>query len=167
MPGVAMADPFPAVLAETLRFEGGYSNRPGDRGGATDYGVTQATYDAYRVKHGKPKQGVKGISRAEVTDVYRSEYWLPAGCDKLPPAVAAAVFDWAVNSGVSEAALGLHRAKAALPGGDAHAVAAKICDEREAFLQAIAKHPKQAQFLKGWLDRVRLLRAFCARLPVS
>ena len=47
-------------------------------------GVTQRVYDAYRASHGLPTQTVANISDAEVSDIYRSEYWAPVCCDQLP-----------------------------------------------------------------------------------
>ena len=38
---------FTQILEKTLAFEGGWSNHPNDKGGATQYGVTQSTLDAY------------------------------------------------------------------------------------------------------------------------
>jgi hypothetical protein len=43
-----MKESFPAALAATLQYEGGYSNHPKDPGGATMRGVTQRVYDAWR-----------------------------------------------------------------------------------------------------------------------
>jgi lysozyme family protein len=37
---------FDDALLETLHYEGGIANHPKDRGGLTNYGVTQKTYDA-------------------------------------------------------------------------------------------------------------------------
>ena len=47
----------PLVLAN----EGGYVNHPADRGGATNKGVTQASFDVYRGTLGKPRDDVRNI----------------------------------------------------------------------------------------------------------
>ena len=39
---------FERALTFVLRWEGGYVDHPADPGGATNYGVTQRTYDAWR-----------------------------------------------------------------------------------------------------------------------
>lgn len=43
---------FEACLPFVLKEEGGYSNTPGDHGGATNYGIIQREYNAYRDKKG-------------------------------------------------------------------------------------------------------------------
>lgn len=92
---------FEAALSHVLAYEGGYVDHPSDPGGATNRGVTQGTYDAYRADNGWPKQPVRNISDDEVADIYRTRYWDAIGADELPPALAFVVFDSAVNHGVS------------------------------------------------------------------
>ncbi len=95
---------FETALQQILKWEGGFADHPADPGGATNYGVTQATYDAYRRKAGLPTRSVRDIERSEVEAIYREAYWLRAGCDDIsPPALALCVFDAAVNSGVGAA----------------------------------------------------------------
>lgn len=99
-----MTGAFRSALDFVLRWEGGYSDHPLDPGGATNYGVTQATFDAYRRKAGLPTRSVRDINRAEVEDIYFEGYWLRSGCEQItPPALALCVFDAAVNSGVGAA----------------------------------------------------------------
>ncbi|MXD08468.1 glycosyl hydrolase 108 family protein, partial [Escherichia coli] len=45
--------------------EGGYVNHPSDPGGATDRGITQATYDSWNRRKGVSMKTVKGISKQE------------------------------------------------------------------------------------------------------
>lgn len=95
---------FDKALAQVLKWEGGYVEHPADPGGATAYGVTQATYDAWRRKQGTEVRPVREIDRSEVEAIYWQQYWLRAGCDQLEPAaLALVVFDAAVNSGVGAA----------------------------------------------------------------
>lgn len=95
---------FDKALAQVLKWEGGFSDDPRDPGGATAFGITQATYDAHRRKQGVEPRLVREIDRTEVEAIYWGSYWLRAGCDQLqPPALALVVFDAAVNSGVGAA----------------------------------------------------------------
>lgn len=57
------------------KVEGGYSNDPTDPGGPTNFGVTQAVYDAYRSQKGLETRGVVYIEDWEVEEVYRSLYY--------------------------------------------------------------------------------------------
>lgn len=97
------------ALQNTLLEEGGFAHLEGDPGGDTMKGVTQATYDGYRVKMNLPKQTVALISQSELVDIYGNEFWIPARCDALPSGVDAQHFDTAVNAGVEEAAKILQR----------------------------------------------------------
>ena len=146
---------FDKALAFTLRWEGGYVNHPADPGGATNKGVTQKVYDAWRTAHGHPAQSVKDITDAEVHDIYRDNYWVKAGCAELPEPLDLVQFDSAVNHGVGRAIKFLMQARGANP---EHPVAAYI-GFREAFYRDLAQRkPAMAVFLKGWLRRVDALR---------
>jgi lysozyme family protein len=90
---------FDYCLAVVLRAEGGYSDRQADRGGATNHGVTQKTYDQFRKDSGLSPRDVKQISTDEVTAVYRTMYWAVAKCGLLPQPLDLYVFDGAVNHG--------------------------------------------------------------------
>jgi len=103
------ASTFDPSLALTLAHEGGFVNHPKDPGGATNKGVTQKVYDAYRVSKGETPRSVRSITNAEVKDIYRRQYWNAARCDALPAGLDYAVFDYAVNSGVGRAVKDLQR----------------------------------------------------------
>jgi lysozyme family protein len=47
------ASNFARSLAQTLEYEGGYSDDPGDRGGKTMWGITHARYDEWRRSQGQ------------------------------------------------------------------------------------------------------------------
>jgi lysozyme family protein len=89
---------FADALALVLLFEGGYVNDPDDPGGATNRGVTQARYNAYRTAHSLDIQPVQYIEESEVQEFYRID-WLAMRCDQLPYDVALVHFDAAVNQG--------------------------------------------------------------------
>lgn len=97
------AQNFQTVTNWLLVHEGGYVNHPKDPGGATNKGVIQRTYDAYRTRIGRPKQSVKLITNEEVWAIYKSQYWDPIAGDLLPDGLDYAVYDFAVNSGVARA----------------------------------------------------------------
>lgn len=158
------------ALEYLLEEEGGWSNHKADRGGATMYGVTQATYDGYRRKLKLPKQSVRNITKLEARALYDSLYWKAASCDKLPWPISYLVFDAAVNSGVSrgvrwmQQGLGLKQdgivgpasirlANQVVDTGQGSALIA-IVDARVEFLaRLVQKSPSQAVFLLGWWRR--------------
>jgi lysozyme family protein len=159
---------FKEALDAVLAHEGGYVNHPDDPGGPTNFGVTQAVYDAYRRSNGRARQHVQNIARNEVEAIYRRQYWDAVKGDDLPPGLSYVVFDGAVNSGPGQSvkwlqrALGMTRVDGVLgqvtmtairdwPGGDYDELIARICERRMAFLQALKTWPS---FRNGWTRRV-------------
>lgn len=96
-----------AMIDELIGREGGYSNHPADKGGATRWGVTEQVARAYGYKG-----DMRVYPRANAIDTYRNAYWLDPGIAKVAtryPAVAIEMFDIAVNMGVSVACTFLQR----------------------------------------------------------
>jgi len=137
---------YPDSLKAVLRSEGGYSNNVLDPGGATNFGITQKTYDAWNDTKGHARQSVRFIGLDEVSAIYKSEYWDAVHGDVLPPGLDYVVFDYAVNSGPKRAMA----AYAATPTIDG------ICDGRLAFLKSLSTWPT---FGNGWTNRVTSVRA--------
>lgn len=165
-------------LQLALAHEGGFVNHPKDPGGATNKGVTQAVYDAYRRARGLAVQSVRLISDAEVNDIYKKQYWDKVEGDRLPAGIDYAAFDYAINSGVSKSVKDLQRTLNAdanlygIPGqlkvdgliGDFTVEAAckaadvdevgfleAYCARRMSFLRSLKTFPT---FGKGWTRRV-------------
>ncbi len=100
------------LIDEVIDREGGYSNHPADRGGPTNWGVTQAVARA----HGYTGD-MRRFPREDAIRIYRRLYWEKPGFDKilpLMPKVAAELFDTGVNMGPGTAAGFLRRALNAL-----------------------------------------------------
>ncbi len=163
---------FNQALPGTLRFEGGYVNDPDDPGGATNKGITQATYDLWRTRDGLPTKAVRLISGPEVTAIYHREYWVKGKCDAMPWPMSMCHFDACVNHGPKNAAKLLQRALAVADDGQIgpitlHAVEhAEIAPtlnlmlwKRLEFYEAIARRRRASRkFVFGWLARVNSLR---------
>lgn len=103
------AENFEKVTEWLLVHEGGYVNHPRDPGGATNRGITQAVYDGYRRRSGKPVRSVREVTTTEVYHIYRTQYWDRVWGDELPAGLDYAVYDFAVNSGPARAAKFLQR----------------------------------------------------------
>src|SRR5690625_6246703 len=71
---------FEAALPTILRHEGGYVDHPQDPGGATNYGITQTTYDGWRGVPRVASRPVRLITQEEVRAIYLERYWRPARC---------------------------------------------------------------------------------------
>lgn len=162
------------AISKILSHEGGYVNHPADPGGATNLGVIQRTYDAFRKRKGLKKQSVKHITKEEAIEIYDQQYWDAVKGDKLPSGVDYVVADGAVNSGPSQSIKWLQRSlaphyKGAIDGeigiatlqaieafANDDLLVTRICDRRMLFLKSL-KHWKT--FGKGWTARVNGVRA--------
>lgn len=103
------------LIDDVIAREGGYSNHPADRGGATRWGITEAVARA----HGYDGD-MRAFPRDEAAEVYRRLYWLRPGFDRIAehtPAIAAELFDTGVNMGPPVATGFLQRALNALNRG--------------------------------------------------
>lgn len=87
-------------IAFTLTEEGGLVDEPGDPGGLTNFGISQAAY---------PGLDIRALTRAGAEDIYARDYWRAVRGDDLPPGVDLMVFDEAVNAGVGMSAEILQR----------------------------------------------------------
>src|SRR5215813_7527318 len=106
-----MADIFDACLAFTLREEGGYVDDPNDPGGATNMGITLATYRQWSDDPALGPAQVRGMTLRTARAIYRSLYWNPLRADALPAGVDLSVFDMGVNAGIWPSARLLQRAR--------------------------------------------------------
>ncbi|QTX33201.1 hypothetical protein KAR29_04715 [Aminithiophilus ramosus] len=112
-----MTSRFDEILAVTLGYEGGFSDDPDDRGGATNLGITEGTLARAHKAGVVGHCDVKRLTRAEAAAIYRRFYWDPIGGDRLPAPLDMVLFDAAVNCGVGAAVKHLQEAlNALLPG---------------------------------------------------
>jgi lysozyme family protein len=65
------------IIQDTIKREGGFSNYRSDRGGATYQGVTQRTYDSWRLSRKLPTAPVATASGNEINSVYNDLYAKP------------------------------------------------------------------------------------------
>jgi lysozyme family protein len=92
--------------------EGGYVNRPADKGGPTCYGITQAVARA----HGYAGS-IRQLPREESAAIYERLYWLRPRFDEIArrsATLASELFDAGVNMGPAVAATFLQRTLNAL-----------------------------------------------------
>ena len=155
---------FDSILRITLSFEGGYVDHPSDKGGPTNFGITQATYDRY----GGGGNPVKSIKKLEVYDIYWTEYWKPSKSQYLPTPLSLLHFDASVHHRRSQAARFLQRALRVTDDGIVGPITIKAAGKRDSLSTAISclgqravyfgllvnKDESQEVFLDGWLNRI-------------
>jgi len=165
------------ALTAVLKHEGGYVNHPKDPGGATNFGVTQAVYDAYRRSYNRKTQSVKYIAPGEVETIYRTQYWDAVLGDDLPDGLDYAMFDYAVNSGPSRAIKHLQIAVGVQADGKIGLVTStaikrmpvkriieELCTIRMRFLKGLNTWPT---FGKGWTRRVTDVEAMASKMATG
>lgn len=164
---------FDAAIKVVLEHEGGFVDDPADHGGATNFGITQETLDAY-LRNGVPiPAGVRDLTRDEAVDIYRTIYWPPfAGIESAP--VAVVMFDQAVLGGPKsaitrmQALLGVKadgemgpQTVAAINRSGGDELAFRFVRASHHHYAAIVKNePSQARFIDGWEDRLFSLLDF-------
>jgi len=160
-----MKENYPQALKQVLKYEGGYVDHPKDPGGPTNKGVTQAVYDSWRKSQNLPTQSVRVIADSEVAAIYKNLYWDRVSGDLLPDGVDFAVFDFAVNSGVSRAAKYLQAVVGVTQDGQIGPatiqatktyVAMAVTNKRLAFMQSLSIW---STFGKGWSARIADVKA--------
>lgn len=162
---------FAAALSVTLAAEGGYNDKPHDKGGPTNWGISQRWLQDYL---GVPvsREQIKALTKEQAIKYYQDAYWLVAYYEIDSQLVATKVFDIAVNCGHSRAHKILQAAlnslgedldedgqfgPLTLAAVNAHGqerLLEAIISQQQAFYRALAaRDPTQQVHLAGWLKR--------------
>ena len=155
------------VLDLILELEGEYSADPADRGGRTQYGVTEDVARRYGITD------VRTITPEQARRIYLD--YLPAHFSRLPVSFVALFLHFAVLSGRHRAVerlqsvLGVKRDGVTADGGETHrALMQRLANTtsrhrlyveyavaQQWYLLSIAERSlSQQRFLRGWLRRV-------------
>ncbi|WP_114227177.1 MULTISPECIES: glycoside hydrolase family 108 protein [Sphingomonas] len=100
------------LVDELIEREGGFVDHPADRGGATNFGITEAVARAHG--YGGP---MALLPREEAEAIYRRLYWTRPRYDQVASRssrIAAELFDTGANMGPGVATTFLQRALTAL-----------------------------------------------------
>lgn len=144
---------FNKAVAFVLHHEGGYVNDPKDAGGETRYGISKRAY---------PNLDIRNLTKDDAINIYKRDYWdkLPDG---LPMPIHCALFDCAVNTGISRAIRLLQSAIKVTPDGQwgrlsqsalrkltVNEVLIRFTTERIMFYSGLSTF---SRFGKGWINR--------------
>ncbi len=147
---------FIEALDFVYKNEGGYSNHKEDKGGATNFGVTQRTYDDYCRRNNLTPKNVKDLTKDETVQIYYDDYWKKSGADKANNIFESIVlFDTAVLHGVGKAKSFYQKAN-----GNPYEI---LSLRKEHYKQKIEDDESQMKFFNGWNNRVNRLEKMLNR----
>ena len=95
---------FDECVNVVIGFEGGYVNDKDDKGGETNYGITDSTLNSAKTKGWIPfNVTIQNIKLEHAKIIYRKGYWDAVQADSLPHPLDLIMFDSAVNHGPNAA----------------------------------------------------------------
>lgn len=164
-----------------LEHEGGFVNHKNDRGGATNFGITQETLSQWR-GYAVSVNEVRDMTEEEARAIYSQRYLTGPKIDKLPwPNPGILVFDIGVNSGprrgikMLQEVLNMAGFPCGHPDGVIGPATISACEKAQAamgnylqnalveqrikfYLAIVSGNPSQQVFLKGWMRRAESFR---------
>lgn len=173
-------DNFSEAIKVVLKHEGGLSDDKNDSGSWTKYGISLRFL---KQSHIDPNgDGVENsadiihLTLTEADNIYYNQFWLKGHYDKIDDRrVAAHLFDFGVNAGLSQSAKLSKRAinriltTPIIVDGIMDAKTIQIinhlvpsvflsalkAEEKDFYLEIVKRHPQLKCFLKGWLSRIQ------------
>ncbi|WP_413205996.1 glycoside hydrolase family 108 protein [Rhodospirillum sp. A1_3_36] len=179
------------IIDDILAREGGLVDHPDDPGGITNHGISLRYARGIGLDLNGDGQtdadDVRLVTPDKAAALFRQDFLLAPGLDRLPSSLWPVLFDWAVNSGPPRAIMGLQRVlnlaragggldfptleedgrigpktrKAAVIADSAMGayLINALVEERLAFYRRIvARDASKAVFLKGWTRRAEEFR---------
>jgi lysozyme family protein len=156
------------IISKIIDREGAFVHDPADRGGATNYGITQQTLSIW-LGWDASVADVRALTKDGARKIYRSLYVTEPGFDQIAdPPLRAQVIDTGVLHGTGFAIRALQDVLSVEVDGIIGPVTLKAVniDGRLAGLRArflgrrlhriariVQKDPSQLKYLTGWIDR--------------
>ncbi|WP_333501833.1 glycoside hydrolase family 108 protein [Kluyvera genomosp. 2] len=180
MTGSILSPAFAHALSFVLAREGGYVNDPNDKGGETNFGISDkrdGVADGLTDVNGdgKPETKIKDLNKEQAGQIYYRDYWYPAYCEKWPDGISLFMFDAAVQHGVKKAIQLLQEAVGvsadsivgpktinAVTSADAEWLLNRCFLRRSRYYASIIKsNASQGKYLNGWFNRLDELANAC------
>ena len=90
---------FNETMKLMLNLEGGKTDEKSDRGGRTNFGITQRTYNDWLKQNKLKSSDVFKISKERALKIYKKQFWGVIKGDQLPHNVAKAIMSMALTDG--------------------------------------------------------------------
>ena len=167
---------FLTICDATIHEEGGFSDHPDDDGGATKFGISLGFFRL--LDPDSTPDDIRSLTLDGARAIYKEHFWRPIRGDDLPAAIALAVFDMAVTSGVGDAAKALQAAVGALEDGIigsqtilalnavimGRSVARVLTEIHTIRLRKFASNDDFEVFGDGWFSRTLRIHALALRM---
>ena len=174
---------FPLMIEDIIKSEGGKVDHPSDRGGRTNFGITQTSWDEYRQRHPDLECVDVFDLTQELASSFYSERYFKKKIDWLPSLLRHPVFDFEVNAGkyairtlqytINDLLVNLDRVSGDILTVDgfigektvlesayvirsmipSYVVDRFVLDRIHYYKVQVDNNPKQNVFLKGWINR--------------
>lgn len=155
------------LIPKILRWEGGFVNDPDDAGGATNKGVTIATFRKFYGESATIEQ-LKRITDEQWLHIFKVGYWDKFKADDInDQSIANLCVDWLYNSGIAaikrvQKIVGVvddgivgPKTITAVNAREPEQLFYQIRAARIAFVETIVRNKSsQRKFLQGWLNRI-------------
>jgi len=166
-----MSEAFEKAFKLVIEAEGGFSNDPEDRGGATMWGITQAEIDT-KIGHHASIEEVKAFPIEKAKEIYKFKYWDRMRLDEVNNDMLKIMFfDQGVNRGcgtvvkqvealVSTTADGLMDTitLSKINGTNALDLAFSFFKVSQiSYIRIVKNNPSQMVFMLGWINRTHKL----------
>lgn len=132
------SESFLTAVAVVLEHEGGYVFDVHDPGGETNFGISKRSY---------PELDIKRLTRDDAIAIYHRDFWVPLGCEELPPLVALFHLDAGVNHGKLKAGVWLLQCRE----GTELERCLRLATFRLSFYTSLKQFDRYG---KGWVNRV-------------
>ena len=159
------------ALIFTLRNEGGFSNHPADRGGATNKGITIGRLSEYLHRDASVEE-VKNLDFDTIKLIYKKYYWNVMNLDNVyDQSIASVLFDMGVLCGtgtsakIAQEVLDIRKTKKidkktleALNETTGEEFIPQFVQKNiDRFKEIVENRPSQKVFLNGWTNRAKRL----------
>lgn len=137
---------FERALEFVLQWEGGYVNDPHDAGGETNFGISKRYH---------PDLDIRNLTKEQVAEIYRKEYWLRVPCDTVSSPYDIVLFDSSVQHLLSRVRSWRSYASTWRE---------YLLLRRTYYHERVKDHPDNQKFLHGWLNRLDALEKLCKQV---